>query len=51
MKGNVIITLEKASKEMKEGDSIHIPPLKPHKWTNLTNEEAIILFTVTPPEF
>ena len=49
--GNVIITLEKASKEMKEGDSIHIPPLKPHKWTNLTNEEAIILFTVTPPEF
>lgn len=51
MKGNVIITLEKASKEMKEGDSIHIPPLKPHKWTNLTNEEAIILFNVTPPEF
>lgn len=51
LKGKVIITIENSSKEMEEGDSVHIPPLKPHKWTNINDGESIVLFSVTPPEF
>lgn len=51
LKGKVIITIENSSREMVEGDSVHIPPLKPHKWININDDESIILFCVTPPEF
>lgn len=51
LKGKVIITIENLSQEMECGDSVHIPPLKPHKWTNINDGESIVLFSVTPPEF
>lgn len=51
LKGKVLITIENSSKEMFEGDSVHIPPLKAHKWTNTNDGESIVLFSVTPPGF
>lgn len=51
LKGKVRITIENQSAILEEGDSVHIPALKAHKWTNLTEDEAIIIFAVTPPEF
>lgn len=51
MKGKVKITIENQSAIMEEGDSVHIPPLKAHKWTNVGEEEAVVIFAVTPPEF
>lgn len=51
LKGKVLLTIETLSKEMYEGDSVHIPSLKAHKWKNINNEESIVLFSVTPPEF
>lgn len=49
--GKVLITIDNQSKEMEVGDSIHISPLVPHKWTNLSEGESIVIFSVTPPEF
>lgn len=51
LKGKVKITIENQSVIMEQGDSVHIPALKPHKWTNMSNNDAIIIFAVTPPEF
>ena len=51
IKGKVKITIENQSVIMEQGDSVHIPPLKAHKWTNIGAEEAIVMFVVTPPEF
>lgn len=51
LKGKVRITIENQSAILEEGDSVHIPALKAHKWTNLMEDEAIIIFAVTPPEF
>lgn len=51
LRGKVKITIEDQSCIMEQGDSVHIPSLKPHKWTNIGNEEAVVIFAVTPPEF
>lgn len=51
LRGKVKITIENQSAVMEQGDSVHIPALKPHKWTNLGENEAVIMFAVTPPEF
>ena len=51
LKGKVKITIENQFAIMEQGDSVHIPASKPHKWTNMSDEEAIIIFAVTPPEF
>lgn len=51
LSGKVKITIENQSCIMEPGDSVHIPALKPHKWTNMNNGESIVLFSVTPPEF
>lgn len=51
LKGKVQIEIEGATAIMTEGDSVHIPSLKSHKWTNLNNDKSIVLFVVTPPEF
>ena len=51
VKGKVKVTIGDENCEMEKGDSIQIPSLIPHKWTNLHDEESIILFSVAPPGF
>ena len=51
LRGRARITIENQSCDMEQGDSVHIPASKPHKWTNIGDEKAVIFFTVTPPEF
>lgn len=51
LRGKVRITIEDQFCDMEQGDSVHIPASKPHKWTNIGNERAVIIFSVTPPEF
>lgn len=49
VKGKVKVTVGEEICEMEPGDSIQIPSLIPHKWTNIYDNESIILFSVTPP--
>ena len=49
--GKVKLTIGKYSIVLSSGDSIYIPAMAPHKWTNLNNEKSVIIFSVTPPEF
>lgn len=51
LRGKVRITIENQSSDMEQGDSVHIPASKAHKWTNLGDEKAVVMFAVTPPEF
>ncbi len=36
---------------MNTGDSLRIPPLVEHVWTNVGEDTAILVFAVTPPDF
>ena len=49
--GKVKLTIGKFSVVLSSGDSIHIPAMAPHKWTNLSDTKSVIIFSVTPPEF
>jgi len=49
--GKVKLTIGKFSVILSSGDSIHIPAMAPHKWTNLNDTKSVIIFSVTPPEF
>lgn len=51
LQGKVQITIENNSSIMNEGDSVHIPTSKPHKWININDGKSIVIFSVTPPEF
>ncbi|MDP0506908.1 MAG: helix-turn-helix domain-containing protein [Fusobacterium sp. JB019] len=51
LKGMVKIIIENNSAIMEEGDSVHIPASKAHKWINLSDDKSIVIFAVTPPEF
>ncbi|MBW5381558.1 helix-turn-helix domain-containing protein [Brachyspira hampsonii] len=51
LSGKAEITISDQSAIMYPGDSIYIPALAPHKWKNLYDEESVIIFAVTPPEF
>ncbi|MBR8700438.1 HTH-type transcriptional regulator PuuR [Fusobacterium sp. DD29] len=49
LSGKVKITIGEEDCEMLEGDSIQIPALIPHKWTNIHEKESVVVYTVTPP--
>ena len=51
LNGKVKLTIGKFSVVLSSGDSIHIPSMAPHKWTNLHSEKSIVIFSVSPPEF
>lgn len=51
LKGCVKLILDDYFEILEIGDSVQIPALTPHKWINITDEESIVLFAVTPPEF
>ncbi|EFG96058.1 DNA-binding helix-turn-helix protein [Fusobacterium nucleatum subsp. nucleatum ATCC 23726] len=51
LNGKVKLTIGKFSIVLSSGDSIHIPSMTPHKWTNLHTEKSVVIFSVSPPEF
>lgn len=51
LKGCVQIQINSEFFDLSEGDSIKILPKTKHLWKNLIDEEAKILFAVTPPSF
>ncbi|AAL94751.1 MerR family transcriptional regulator [Fusobacterium nucleatum subsp. nucleatum ATCC 25586] len=51
LNGKVKLTIGKFSIVLSSGDSIHIPSMVPHKWTNLHTEKSVVIFSVSPPEF
>ena len=51
LNGKVKLTIGKFSVVLSSGDSIHIPSMAPHKWTNLQSEKSAVISSVSPPEF
>jgi transcriptional regulator with XRE-family HTH domain len=51
LKGEIILCLEKEHVELTVGDSVRITPYLKHKWLNLNEIEAELIFGVTPPSF
>lgn len=49
--GHVRIYMEGKSYELWKGDCVRIPPLCPHRWENAWEEEAQVIFAITPPSF
>lgn len=50
-KGKVHIQLNDEEFELESGDSVKIPPNMLHRWYNPYNEEAQVIFAVSPPSF
>ena len=50
-KGTFSLSLDGVSYTLCEGDSILIPSLVKHVWTNIGKETAELVFAVTPPDF
>ncbi|USY53430.1 cupin domain-containing protein [Bacillus sp. 1780r2a1] len=51
LQGKIMLYLEGERYVLEEGDSVKIPPYMKHKWENDFNEDAKILFSVTPSIF
>lgn len=51
VEGPIQLTLLGDKYELQTGDSVKIPSHTEHQWTNTTNHEVSILFSVTPPSF
>ncbi|MGM7722950.1 helix-turn-helix domain-containing protein [Metabacillus sp. Hm71] len=51
LKGKIKVYLNDEEYILEAGDSVKIPAYMKHKWENLFKEEAVILFSVTPPAF
>jgi len=49
--GHVVVTVDDQTYILEPGDSIRILPNHPHKWTNATQEDASVIFAITPPSF
>jgi transcriptional regulator with XRE-family HTH domain len=51
LEGKLILYLGDKPVLLDTGDSVRIPSGIQHKWENQTNEEAMVIFAVTPPTF
>ena len=51
LKGTFSLSLDGVSYTLCEGDSILIPSLVKHVWTNIGKETAELVFAVTPPDY
>ncbi len=51
LEGKAKIYLEDGVFELESGDSIRIPPGKPHKWENIDNIIVTVVFAISPPSF
>jgi quercetin dioxygenase-like cupin family protein len=49
--GNLMLYLNEDCIELSEGDSVKIPPQMLHRWHNPNDENAIVIFAVSPPTF
>ncbi len=49
--GKIKIYLEDGVFELDSGDSIRIPPGKPHKWENIDSSTVTVIFAISPPSF
>lgn len=51
VKGTVIFQVEEKEYILNEGDAIHFPSEKVHKWENPLSEESVLLCILTPVIF
>jgi transcriptional regulator with XRE-family HTH domain len=51
LEGKIKIYLNEEKYILEAGDSVKIPAYMKHKWENDFNQNAIVLFSVTPPAF
>jgi quercetin dioxygenase-like cupin family protein len=51
LEGKIKVFLDDKEYILEPGDSVKIPAQIKHKWENNFNENAAILFSVTPPAF
>ncbi|AIK40587.1 DNA-binding protein [Bacillus pseudomycoides] len=51
LEGQIILYLQQDIYTLYPGDSVKIPSYMKHKWENLFDQDAVILFAVTPPSF
>lgn len=51
LEGKIRIYLNEEKHILEAGDSVKIPAYMKHKWENDFNQNAIVLFSVTPPAF
>lgn len=49
--GQLLLTLDQTEFMLYSGDSARIPAMTPHIWSNPTNDDAVLIFAVTPPCF
>lgn len=51
LEGKIKVYLDNEEYILEPGDSVKIPAYMKHKWENNFNENAAVLFSVTPPKF
>ncbi|GKU82976.1 helix-turn-helix domain-containing protein [Niallia sp. NCCP-28] len=51
LEGKIKVLLDNEEYMLETGDSVKIPAYMKHKWENNSSENAVILFSVTPPAF
>ncbi|MBO1581633.1 MULTISPECIES: helix-turn-helix domain-containing protein [Bacillus] len=51
LEGKIIFHLQQEVYTLHPGDSVKIPSYMKHKWENSFDQDAVILFAVTPPSF
>jgi transcriptional regulator with XRE-family HTH domain len=51
LRGSLEVTVGEDFYELAEGDSITYDPSVPHWWRNATEDDAVIIGSVTPPSF
>ena len=51
LEGEVKLYLNDEVHILSKGDSVRIPPHMKHKWKNTFDQNAVVIFAVTPPSF
>ncbi|MDQ6595794.1 cupin domain-containing protein [Bacillus salipaludis] len=51
LEGKIKVYLNEEEHILEAGDSVKIPAYMKHKWENDFNQNAVVLFSVTPPAF
>ncbi|WP_410982077.1 helix-turn-helix domain-containing protein [Bacillus cereus] len=51
LEGRITVYLDEEEYILETGDSVKIPAYLKHKWINNFNQNAVVLFSVTPPIF
>ena len=51
LKGRLTLWLDQSEFTLEAGDSVRIPAMTPHLWVNQTDEDATLIYAITPPCF